>query len=377
MAEYYIGIMSGTSVDAIDAVLCDITSEETRYVCDVSEAIPESLAAQLQEAMRPSMPSLLAYKNLESSYSELVIKAVTRLLAKAHTIAGISANDVRSIGCHGQTLWHNPPSKSAANAPFSLQLINPAQIAVATGIDVISDFRQKDILVGGEGAPLVPAFHYHNFHHNLTAGSVILNLGGIANLTWLGADAAATRGFDCGPANTLIDGWYQHITGQPGFDRDGALAQQGQIIPALLKQLLNEPFFTQTPPKSTGRELFNLAWLTPYLTGKERPVDVLRTLVELTALTVRQAFQWLPNEPAQVICCGGGVNNPILMRALAKHAAPAQLTTTEQLGVHPQHIEAMAFAWLAWCYEHKKPGNLPAVTGADYPVILGSKTLAD
>ena len=374
MAEYFVGVMSGTSVDAVDAVLCQIdtsgrvTSEQVH-----SLPFPLSLATRLHHAMSPDIGSLLAFKQLEADYSLHVAKAVNQLLENS----SVSATQVTSLGCHGQTLWHLPPSQSGASAPFSLQLINAPLIARQTGIDVICDFRQKDIAVGGEGAPLVPAFHYHVLAQQCPTHSVVLNLGGIANLTYLGADTTGVIGFDTGPANTLSDAVFRQHVGAPGYDQQGELAASGTVITQLLSSLLGDSYFQQSPPKSTGRERFNLAWLTHQLDGSEPIKDILRTLIELTAVSVVEAMQFLPAQPTQVIACGGGVLNQTLMSRLQTKLNTIKLTTTAHYGIDPQAVEAMAFAWLAWCYEHKKPGNLPAVTGASHPVILGSKTYSD
>ena len=374
MFDYYIGVMSGTSVDAVDAVLCQIDQAgQVKHLDTVSAAFPAQLTKRLHHAMSVEVTDLVSYKALEGDYSHHVIKAVKQLL----TQTSLSPKHICAIGCHGQTLWHYPPSVAAATgSPFSLQLINAALIAWHCRINVISDFRQKDIVAGGEGAPLVPAFHYHALAQVCPPHTVILNLGGIANMTYLGTNAAQVIGFDSGPANTLLDAYFRHQWGAPGYDKQGKKAAMGNSIERLLKQLLRDPYFYQSPPKSTGREYFNLSWLQQNLDGNESPQDVLRTLVNLTAESIYQALDFLPQVPAMLVACGGGVRNPLLMQAISHRIAPLELHTTSAFDIDPQAVEAIAFAWLAWCYEHKKPGNLPAATGARSPVILGNKTYA-
>ncbi|MGM0525042.1 MAG: anhydro-N-acetylmuramic acid kinase [Pseudomonadota bacterium] len=373
MTQRFIGVMSGTSVDAIDAVLCDISNTgQVSYQAAHTQIIPVSLKQRLQAAMTPQALPLLEYKQLEADYSALVSDTINQLL-QHHQIQPAA---IQSIGCHGQTLWHYPPSQAGKHAPFSLQLINAVQITTDTGISVINDFRQKDILVGGEGAPLVPAFHYHSFRQTAGAGKVILNLGGIANITWIGHHQNDVIGFDTGPANTLLDAWYRRHFDANGYDQNGAIAASGTINSDLLQTLLNAPYFDTKPPKSTGRELFNLDWLDAAMTTADSPENVLTTLVELTAVSIARAFRFLPHSPSEVIACGGGIYNATLMTALQRQWPGVPLTTTEHYQLDPQLIEAMAFAWLAWCYDNKKPGNLPAVTGARCPVILGTKVLS-
>jgi len=373
MTQCFIGVMSGTSVDAIDAVLCDISSSgQVSCQGSLTQVIPLSLKQRLQAAMTTEAVPLLEYKQLEADYSALVSDTVNQLIQQ-HQIQPAA---VQAIGCHGQTLWHYPPSQANQYAPFSLQLINATQIATETGISVISDFRQKDILAGGEGAPLVPAFHYHSFRQIAGAGKVILNLGGIANITWIADRQDEVIGFDTGPANTLLDAWYRRHFDANGYDHNGALAASGTVNHQLLQRLLKAPYFDSKPPKSTGRELFNLDWLEAAITPADSPENVLATLVELTAVSISRALRFLPHSPTEVIACGGGVHNATLMAALQRQWPAIPLTTTAHYRLDPQLIEAMAFAWLGWCYENKKPGNLPAVTGARCPVILGTKVLA-
>lgn len=375
MTEYYIGVMSGTSVDAVDTVLCQINHHgHVKHLYSYSLTFPKQLASRLHAAMRPEFTSLPALKELEADYSSHVIAAVHGLL----NTAAVAPSVVTAIGCHGQTLWHQPPSNTnPGSAPFSFQLINASLIALRTGIDVIYDFRQKDIIAGGQGAPLVPAFHFHALSAQCPQHTAVINLGGIANITFLGRTEAEVIGFDTGPANTLIDAYFRQQWGVPGFDQGGRTATSGDVIDSLFRTLMTAPYFSRKPPKSTGREQFNLDWLSPYLDGNEKPEDVLRTLLEVTTESIAQSFEFLPHPPQHLVVCGGGVYNPLLLDRLAQRVAPVTVTTSAHYQLDPQAIEAMAFAWLGWCYEQKKPGNLCAVTGADHPVVLGSKVYAN
>ncbi|WP_404400247.1 anhydro-N-acetylmuramic acid kinase [Idiomarina seosinensis] len=377
--QRFIGVMSGTSVDAVDAVLCRINNQGALQLEGFySTVIPLPLKKRLQQAMTDKPQSLTQFKQLEADYSRQVSDTINTLLHHQ----SIDSKDITAAGCHGQTLWHFPPSRANTNAPFSLQLLNAAQVSMQTGISIISDFRQKDIAAGGEGAPLVPAFHHHLLEATPDNRKAVLNLGGIANITLLNGQQDEVLGFDTGPANTLLDSWYRSHYSSGDYDEDGKIAASGSINQPLLSRLLGEPYFTKQAPKSTGRELFNPIWLSSRLAGDERPQDVMATLIELTAITCIAGIRSLTDNISEVIACGGGVNNGALMSALRgqlqqQFGQVIPLRTTLEYGIDPQRVEAMAFAWFAWCYEHKKPANLPAVTGARCPVILGSKVVAN
>jgi anhydro-N-acetylmuramic acid kinase len=259
--------------------------------------------------------------------------------------------------------------RHAPHQGYTIQLDNPALLVELTGITVVADFRSRDIAAGGQGAPLVPAFHDALFR-SPDAHRVILNLGGIANLTNL-APESATTGFDCGPGNILMDAWAQRHLGQR-YDHDGAWAATGKVLPELIDRLLAHPFLALTPPKSCGREEFNLAWLTTILSGSERPEDVQATLAAFTVKTVADAVRRHCETPDELYVCGGGAYNGALMRQLAEALPRSRTTTTDFLGLPANHVEATAFAWLAWRTLQGEPGNLPAVTGARGPRILGA-----
>ena len=270
---------------------------------------------------------------------------------------------IAALGCHGQTIRHRPDSG------YTLQLANPARLAERTGITVVADFRSRDVAAGGQGAPLVPAFHAALFGSG-DRHRVVVNLGGIANVTDL-PPGGTVRGFDTGPGNTLLDAWCERHNGAP-FDRDGAWAASGRVIPALLASLLADPYFALSPPKSTGRDHFNLDWLEQKVGGSPAPADVQRTLLELTAVTVGNAIAEHCRGAVEVLVCGGGANNVELLRELAAKLGTRRLATTGSLGVPVDEVEALAFAWLARETLAGRAGNLPAVTGAVGPRVLGA-----
>jgi anhydro-N-acetylmuramic acid kinase len=271
--------------------------------------------------------------------------------------------EIRAIGCHGQTVRHRP------DEGYTIQLVNGALLAELTGIDVVCDFRSRDIAAGGEGAPLVPAFHQAVF---AAPGihRVIVNIGGIANLTNLPI-AGTVTGFDCGPGNLLLDAWTQRHRGE-SFDRDGAWAASGRVIPALLTRLRGDGFFARKPPKSSGRELFNYSWLEAQLAGNENTADVQATLLALTAETITDAVTRFCAGAREIYLCGGGARNAALTRALEERLAPRKVAATDALDIDAEHVEATAFAWLAGRTLASQPGNLPAVTGAHGPRVLGA-----
>jgi anhydro-N-acetylmuramic acid kinase len=367
--QLYVGLMSGTSLDGTDAVLAGFDGK--RVECLASHHVPfdkalraEALALHDRGNDELHRAALLG-KQLAHTYAA----AVVALLAKVSrgvtegNPRGSTAPRIIAIGCHGQTVRHAPQQG------YTIQINNPALLAELTGITVVADFRSRDIAAGGQGAPLVPAFHDALFRAP-DVHRVILNLGGIANVTNL-APGSATTGFDCGPGNMLMDAWAQRHLGQP-YDHDGAWGATGKVLPELLDRLLAHPFLALTPPKSCGREEFNLAWLTTKLSGGERPEDVQATLAAFTANTVADAVRRHCGTPDELYVCGGGAHNGVLMRQIAAALPQSRTTTTDFLGLPANHVEAMAFAWLAWRTLHGEPGNLPAVTGARGPRILGA-----
>jgi anhydro-N-acetylmuramic acid kinase len=361
-ASLYIGLMSGTSLDGVDALLVDFAAEQPRIRAACHTPYPPELRAELLELSHASHPELHRLAQLDVMLGELYAAGVRRLLDEA----GAAAADIRAIGSHGQTVRHHPHGPH----PYTLQLGDPNIIAERTGITTVADFRRRDIAAGGQGAPLVPAFHAALFRHPDHA-RVILNLGGIANITVLPHQAQVPiTGFDTGPGNALLDGWSARHCGTP-YDAAGRWAGGGTSSPRLLQRLLDEPYFALPPPKSTGRELFNLAWLDARLDGTETPQDVQATLLELTAASVARAVAEYAAGAREVLACGGGVYNSALMARLAVLLGPRAVLSTAELGVDPQAVEAMAFAWLARETLAGRPGNLPAVTGAAHPVMLG------
>lgn len=365
--DLYLGLMSGTSMDGLDIALVEFSDESIELVSHQQFELSDTLQEKLHSLCDEHDNELDHWGKVDREFALFCADCVLEFLNRRN----LSASAITAIGSHGQTVRHQPDG----NPSYTLQLGDPNTLAALTGIPVVADFRRKDIALGGQGAPLVPAFHQAIFS-SLKEARVILNLGGIANITWLPGVAAGVTGFDTGPANTLIDRWFAfcHPHHADDFDRHGAFAARGAVNDKLLKQLLNDPYFSRLPPKSTGRDVFNLDWLRERARDLSRydAADVQATLVALTAQTVTDAItNWLPEQPDTIFVCGGGAYNPILMSALKARLPAVHWHSTSVLGVAPQHVEAMAFAWLAYCYMHRKPGNLPAVTGASRPTILG------
>jgi anhydro-N-acetylmuramic acid kinase len=365
-AEAWIGLMSGTSLDGVDAVLARADDRGAlRGVGHVHHAFEPGLRAELLALNRSGADELhraaLATNGLMRAYAA----AVHELLARA----GCTAQQVQALGAHGQTVRHRPGAFDGTG--YTLQLMNGALLAELTGIAVACDFRSRDVAAGGQGAPLVPAFHAACFAQPGEAQAV-LNVGGIANLTLLGADGRV-GGFDCGPGNVLMDTWVQQWRGQ-SYDADGTWAAQGRVDAGLLAVLLEEPFLALAPPKSTGRDLFTPDWLLARLAQVGRPleaVDVMATLVEFTASAAAQALRREAPGSARLVVCGGGAFNTQLMGRLAALSG-LPVVGSGTLGVPPDQVEALAFAWLARARVRGEPGNLPAVTGAAGPRVLGA-----
>lgn len=363
MPELYIGTLSGTSVDGIDAAVVHF-GPQPELRARHSLAIPNDLRAELLHLCGPGDNEVDRLGQADVRIGRLFAQAVQELLAKA----ALAPRDIAAIGSHGQTIRHRPGQAAA----FSLQIGDPNVIAALTGIPVVADFRRKDLALGGQGAPLVPAFHHAMFR---AAGTdrVIVNIGGIANLSVLSGGDSVVLGFDTGPGNTLLDGWCRKVLGAP-MDRDGQLATQGHLKPELLAAMLRDPYFQQAPPKSTGPEYFSAAWLERHLaaSGAIAAADVQATLVALSAQSIAQAIRSLKGmTQPDVFVCGGGAHNPALMRALADGLAGGSLKPTDALGIPADWVEAMAFAWLARQRMLGLPGNCPAVTGASRPAVLG------
>ncbi len=360
-AALYLGLISGTSADGIDAALCSFESSPRLHAA-LTHPYPHDLHARILElAQGDGATTLDEIGALDARIGACFAQAALALLERTK----IDAQEVRAIGSHGQTLRHRP----YANPRFTLQLGDPNLITERLGITTVADFRRADFAAGGQGAPLLPVFHAALFAR---AGEAIgvLNLGGIANLTVLRADGSVL-GFDVGPANGLLDAWCALHTGET-FDRDGAFASCGHVDHALLRRLLEDNYFRAAPPKSTGREHFHLDWLRARLGGNEpKPEDVQATLVELTARSVVDAVDAHASAAREILVCGGGVHNPLLMHVLRSALAPRCMRSTAEFGVDPDYVEAMAFAWLARERMEGRPGNLPGVTGAKGPRVLG------
>lgn len=362
-ATLYLGLMSGTSVDGIDAALVSFEAGRPYLLAARTQPWPADLQAGILAVAQGTGPiDLDAYGRLDVALGHQFADAALALL----DASGTPRTSVRAIGSHGQTLRHRP----GGPLPFTLQAGDPSVLAERCGIDVVADFRRADVAAGGQGAPLLPAVHAMLLAHPGHA-RVVLNLGGIANITALGADGTVI-GFDTGPANGLLDAWCQHCCGLP-FDRDGVFAAAGKVDATLLAVLLADPYFALPPPKSTGREHFHLHWLTaqPRL-AQLAPADVQATLLELTARSIADAITRHAPDAEDALACGGGVHNPRLMQRLGELLAPRALDTTTAQGVDPDYLEAMAFAWLARQRLLGLPGNLPAVTGARGPRVLGA-----
>lgn len=363
----YLGLMSGTSADGIDAALVRFDGEGRTLRCELvhartfgwDAALRAHLVALGQGADTVSLDTL---GTLDGRIAQAFAEAALALLQEA----GVPRGHVHAIGSHGQTIRHRPH----AEPPFTWQLGDGNVIAERCGIATVADFRRRDVAAGGQGAPLMPAFHaalLGSPHED----RAVLNLGGIANFTLLPV-AGDVRGFDTGPANALMDAWCERHTGR-AYDADGAFAASGQVIAPLLARLLADPWFALPPPKSTGREHFHLDWLQARMDDAGvAPADVQATLLELTARTVADALQMTQPDTRRVLVCGGGVRNHVLMARLAASLPQAVVESTASHGLDPDYVEAMGFAWLARETLAGRPGNLPAVTGASGRRVLGT-----
>jgi anhydro-N-acetylmuramic acid kinase len=357
--EIYIGLMSGTSLDGVDSVLVRLDSRRPIPLATAFLPYPKHLKAKLLALHEPFRDELDAAALVGIELSRHYTRAVEMVLKKS----GVPAGAVRAIACHGQTIRHRPRSG------YTLQLGNPAWLAERTGITVVADFRSRDIAAGGQGAPLVPAFHAACFRDS-RRHRVIVNLGGIANVTDLPVRRSVT-GFDAGPGNVLLDAWARERFGRD-FDRRGELASRGKPVATLLKAMLADPYFRRPPPKSTGRDRFNLAWLRARRAGRHDPKDVQATLAELTARTLSGAIARFCPGAKEAYLCGGGVHNADLVSRIARMLPAVRIASTEELGIHPDWVEATAFAWLAQRALRRETGSLPAVTGARGARVLGA-----
>ncbi|MBU3620172.1 anhydro-N-acetylmuramic acid kinase [Polynucleobacter sp. CS-Odin-A6] len=365
----YIGLMSGTSLDGIDAVLAKLDARGGATLMGaVSKPFKPLLRKALLDLQSPGPNELHREKQagnaLALEYAEVVQDLLTQV--------DLQASDISAIGAHGQTIRHQ--ADLAHPLAYTHQTLNPALLAELTEIDVIADFRSRDLAAGGHGAPLVPAFHAQQF--SADQNIAVLNLGGIANLTLLPRNGEVS-GFDCGPGNLLMDAWIAEQQGHP-FDENGAWASQGEVNPSLLSRMLADPFFTKAPPKSTGRDDFHLEWLQKQIQNENiNAEDIQATLLHLTAITALQALVQYAPQTQKLIVCGGGARNAALIKVFKNHSttlltSSLEIVTSDALGLDPQLVEGLAFAWLAWAHKEKRPANLPAVTGAKGPRILGA-----
>ena len=364
MNSLYIGLMSGTSINGIDAVLIKFGDNCCQVIATQSHEYPDELRTALIEVTRkPGQCTIDTTGHLDNWVGESFRDATLKLISKSK----IDTDQIIAIGSHGQTIRHQPN----VERPFTLQIGDPNIIAAGTGITTVADFRRRDLALGGEGAPLLPPFHHWMFSDKNT-NRVVLNIGGIANITILPADSDKVTGFDTGPGNILLDSWIQESK-RKRFDRDGNWAKSGKIVSELLELLLRDPYFIQPPPKSTGFEYFNLIWLRQALSdiGVIKQADIQSTLCALTARSITDAIRIYAPNTKQLLVCGGGIENTELIRWITSELPLVEVCSTGKFGLEPNWVEAAAFAWLAKRCLDGEPSNLPSVTGADYTGILG------
>ena len=362
--QLYIGLMSGTSLDGIDAALVKFKENQPQLLHACCVPLDNDLRQEIKLLVNPGDNEINRMMRLDRALGRSFAAACQQLLQQAR----VNAEQISAIGSHGQTIRHWPRSET----PSTLQIADPNTIAEISAITTVADFRRRDIAAGGEGAPLVPAFHQHIFHHT-KKNRVILNLGGIANITILPADKnKKVTGFDTGPANTLLNHWIQQQQNQP-YDKNGAWAATGTVDKDFLTCLMEDDYFRLPPPKSTGTEYFNPAWLSqklkafPFLAAE----DVQATLTLFTVMSVQEAITQYAVETDEIIVCGGGVHNTHLMQLFEQHMPQYEIHSSADYDINPDYIEAMAFAWLAKQTLEHQSGNLPDVTGAERAVILG------
>jgi len=351
--------MSGTSLDGIDAVVADLSAERVRVLADVHSPFESRLRAELLELNSSGQDEIHRAALLGNELARCYAAAVAAVLTRA----GVSEQEVVAIGCHGQTVRHRP------GLGYTVQIGNPALLAELSGIRVVADFRNRDIAAAGQGAPLVPAFHAFAFA-SPDENRVVVNLGGIANLTWL-PTAGPVTGFDCGPGNCLLDLWAERHLGTQ-MDTNGEWAAGGSVDHVLLEQLLGEPYISAPPPKSTGRDLFNAAWLSAHGADVVDPQAAQATLLEFSARCVAEACRRYCPGVGRLIVCGGGLRNAALMRRIRALLEPVPVVSSETCGLPPQLVESVAFAWLAKMALEGTPASLPAVTGARGARVLGA-----
>ena len=362
-SDIYIGLMSGTSLDGVDIAIVDFAQQPPTIIHCSNYPYDQSLRQRIREITISGNVNLDDLCQLDVELGNTYAQIVNRSLE----VAKLDIAAIHAIGNHGQTIRHSPDT----DLPYTLQIGDPNIIAAKTGITTVGDFRRKDMALGGQGAPLAPAFHRFVFS-SADSDRAIINIGGIANITYLPADPASdVIGFDTGPGNTLSDFWINRHKGET-WDNQGRWAQSGNIIDKLLENLLgNEVYFQRALPKTTGTEYFNSEWLLPQLDPDLASEDVQATLVELTAMTIARGVRQLPSIPVECFVCGGGVHNHYLVKRLQQALADCQILSTNQLGLDPDYVEAVAFAWLARQSMNRQAGNLPTVTQASSETLLG------
>ncbi len=358
-SQIFIGLMSGTSLDGVDAVAAAFTDGKYHYIARSFEPYSQELRRNILSLCFPGNDEISRMQLVGNDIAKIYAKAVKTLLMDS----GLNPEDVVALGAHGQTIRHSP------DVGVSTQIINSALLAELTGIDVVCDFRSRDLAAGGQGAPLVPAFHADVFSSGVPRA--IVNIGGISNITVIDPGlGGSVLGFDCGPGNVLLDYWIQHKKAID-FDCNGDWARQGKIDVELLNRFLEEPFFGLHPPKSTGRELFNPRWLNSKLSEETSDEDVQRTLLELTVLGISRAINQFAPSTEEIYLCGGGARNAFLVSELQNKNPDKVVDLTDAIGIDTQDVEGAAFAWLAWRFVRGLPGNKPSVTGARGERVLG------
>jgi len=366
-AKFYIGLMSGTSADGIDLALVDLSTGKTELIASYYQAYDDATRQKITDLYQPSDNEIDRAFSLDKLLAHQFSDAIKKFLQQET----LTIDDIIAIGNHGQTIRHRPTKHKGIAAPFTLQIGCSQTLAVLTGIRVVGDFRTKDIALGGQGAPLVPAFHQHLLPQNLQ-DTFLVNIGGIANLTFLpqAGSSKVILGFDTGPGNALLDAWCFLHTGKR-YDNNGDWGETGTINQALLTKLLADDYFSLSAPKSTGREYFTLAWLELFIKPlKISTVDVQATLTALTACSISAEIVKL-SQSAKVYFCGGGVENSFCYKLLKQELNNFYINKIDSLNLNNNALEAMAFAWLAFAYDKKIYGNIPAVTGASKSTVLG------
>lgn len=355
----YIGLMSGTSMDGIDAALVDVTHH--RLIAGLTYPYPQDIKTLLSNLTNHQLINIAQFHHLHRMIGEAFAEAAHALLEKQC----LTHEDVEAIGSHGQTVFHDP----YAPTPYTVQLGCPHTIAERTGITVVADFRTRDMVLGGQGAPFAPLYHDVLFNQ-YDKPLAVVNIGGIANITFLFREKSCV-GYDVGPGNCLMDAWIQQHQHQ-SYDKDGEWAAQGQVIDRLLADCISDPFMQQAAPKSIGKEYFSLSWLEAYLNSNDKPADVQATLCQLTALCIAQTIQLQNSLPKYLFICGGGVHNQTLQRAITALLPHVDVQSSAAVGISPDYLEAQLFAWLAHQTLQQQPVNLKSITGAQKAALLGA-----